>query len=268
MCRLINDWLAGKIGSGAPTESWEIDAIRHVNKLNGKCTGSVDELGADEKAVYDKLLEIKVPGHLRIVTSHRKWINGTLKFLKTIGVQFSEQIDNLVWRHDLSKYSHKEVLGYAIMFGEGRIDFRQLEAEEEKTEWENSLYNHYAHNPHHPEYFYPLQQDGTRTRDRSIAELDPENGQDYLDESTIDMLAANGERLLANEPVIAVKNWFGLADRFFRRYSADDAEYVRAKINQWDQMAREFLDNEQNSEKVNGLFDTRAIVYENATNKQ
>lgn len=212
--------------------------------------------------VYDDLVEIKVPGHLRTVTSHRKWLRGSLRFLKTIGVRFSHKMDDLIQKHDLSKYTHKEVLGYAIMFGDGSVDFRKLEAEEEKLEWENTLYNHYAHNPHHPEYFYPLQEDGTRKRDKSMVDLDPDNGQDYLDESIVDMLASRGERYLAEDPVISVQKWFDIPERFFGRYSPDDGAYVRKKLEQWRHLAQEFFAVSGNSERVHALFDDRDLVYE------
>ena len=259
---LISDWLTGKIGSGAPTEPWEIEAVKKVNKLNHVThSGSKVELSADEQFVYDHLVQIKVLGHLRIVTSHRKWIRGTLEILKTIGIHVSVALDTLVLRHDLSKFSHKEVLGYAIMFGDGSIDFRQLENSDDKFEWENSLYNHYAHNPHHPEYFYPLQADGARVRDRSIMELDPVQGKDFLFESAVDMLAANGERLLAQDPVIGVKKWFNLSDRFYKRYEVGDGEFVRDEIQHWEMVAREFLAVEGNQKKLHGIFDERDIVY-------
>lgn len=259
---LVSDWLKGVVGSGAPSEPWELDAIRQVNKLNRACAENTDELNGEVRVVYDHLIKLKVPGHLRNVTSHRKWIRGTLKVLKKVGVEFSDAIDNLIWRHDLSKYSHKEVLGYAIMFGDGNVDFRQLQTPEEKFEWENTLYNHYAHNPHHPEYFYPLQEDGTRKRDKSVSELDPVHGEDYLIEGAVDMLAANGERLLAEDPVIDVKKWFHLADRYYKRYSADDAEFVRDKIEGWATVIRNFLAKEGNGEKLQGIFDQRPITYE------
>lgn len=258
---LIRDWLHAKVGKDPPVEAWAIDAVAKVNKLNGASKGCVKDMDEQTKAVYDKLIEIKVLGHLRCVESHRRWICGSFRFCVLIGVQFSDQMANLIWRHDLSKYSHKEVLGYAIMFGDGSVDFRQLQEADEKFEWENTLYNHYAHNPHHPEYFYPLQEDGKRIRDKSVLELDPDNGQDYLDESIVDMLASRGERYLSEDPVFSVKKWFDIPERFMGRYSANDKKYVLRKLDEWREMARKFLAVPANKEKVEGLFDEREVVY-------
>lgn len=259
---MIKEWLAGRIGEGAPKEPWDIDAVRKVNRLNGNPTGSLEDMDQDVKDIFDKLVEINLLGHLKIVASHRRWISATFRFCVLVGVSLSDQMANLVWRHDLSKYSHKEVLGYAIMFGDGSIDFRQLEGEVEKQEWENTLYNHYAHNPHHPEYFYPLQENGTRKRDRSMLEVDPVNGEDYLLESIIDMLASRGERYLCDDPVFSVKKWFDIPDRFMGRYCPEDRKLVTEKLDEWLKLAGDFMSSKENAGKVQGLFDDRPVVFD------
>ena len=258
--RLINTWLRGSLGYGSPTEVEEIDLVSRVNEWNKDDMDCVTE-SKEVDMVFDELVNIKVPGHLRTVTSHRKWIRGTLTFLETTGVFFNEKLTNLVRIHDLSKYSHKEVLGYAIMFGDGCIDFRQLEDADEKCEWENSLYNHYAHNPHHPEYFYPLQADGERRRDQSMMDLDRANGEDYLIESIIDMLASRGERYLAKDHVFSVQKWFDIPEKFFCRYCTTDQSYVQEKLKDWLEMCNDFLNVHQNAFNLKGIFDHRDVVF-------
>ncbi|WAR19532.1 SF3B2-like protein [Mya arenaria] len=87
------------------------------------------------------------------------------------------------------------------MFQDGNLDFRELTLDDEKVEWKNTLYNHYAHNPHHPEYFYPEDtQTGVREKTKPIRELDSEDGLCYLLESILDMLASRGERFLKDDP--------------------------------------------------------------------
>ena len=257
---LVNEWLHNRLGEGAPKEPWDTDAVMKVNQLNGDPKGSIDDMDEETRTVFDKLIEIKLPGHLKIVASHRRWICATFRFCKIVGVELSDQMANLVWRHDLSKYSHKEVIGYAIMFGDGSIDFKQLQTEQENTEWQHTLYNHYAHNPHHPEYFYPLQADGTRKRENSMKELDPVNGKHYLIESIIDMLASRGERYLSEDRVFSVTKWFDIPDKFLGRYCQADREYVVQKMDEWLQIAGHFMESAENIAMVQCLFDDRPVA--------
>ena len=97
-------------------------------------TGS--ETGEQEKKIaeiYNELVKRNVPTHLRTATSHRKWLRMSLQFCKMIGIKFSGDMEELVRRHDLSKYTAEEVLGYAVMFGDGLVEWKQLELPEEKT---------------------------------------------------------------------------------------------------------------------------------------
>ncbi|XP_053389345.1 uncharacterized protein LOC128552341 [Mercenaria mercenaria] len=140
---LVDDWLKGKIDTGQPTEQWERNYIARVNRIvNGEvnnCSKEVSDTSGDKsmglfcsdenldkktRDVYYEMIKIKVPGHLNVVTSHRRWIRLTYKFLNLIGVKFSDKMTDLVRRHDLSKYTHREVRGYAIMFGDGALGYR------------------------------------------------------------------------------------------------------------------------------------------------
>lgn len=259
---LQTDWLAKKIGIGPPRDEWELRKVKEIIKLSGEYEGTIKDQPEVVQQVYHKLVELKAPGHLRIVTSHRHWIRQSHRLCVIIGVKFSDKMADLVQRHDLSKYSHKEVLGYAIMFGEGSEDFRHLETELEKLEWDTSLNNHYIHNPHHPEYFYDVDKTGKRIKTKSILELDPENGVDFLLESIIDMMASRGERTLAKDPVISVKKILDMPDRYLMRYHEDDAKFVRQTMEEWSLMAQKFLQRPENAGKLDGLFDSRKVTYE------
>ncbi|XP_045162704.2 uncharacterized protein LOC123527372 [Mercenaria mercenaria] len=257
---MIADWLKGKVGIGAPTE----ETVRgDVSEVNSAVNGDIQDKILDEesKCVYDEMVKIKVPGHLKVATSHRRWLRLTYELLLKIGVRFSDKMSDLVRRHDLSKYTHREVLGYAVMFGDGSIDWRQLEIEAEKIEWDNTLHNHYAGNPHHPEYFYPLLEDGKRDKSVPMLKLDPENGKDFVDESIIDMLAARGERVLAKDPEFNVKKWLDIEERYLFRYANEDKMYVKECLKKYEEMAEEFFSAEENVKRFDGYFDSRHVVF-------
>ncbi|KAL4218441.1 hypothetical protein ACF0H5_023176 [Mactra antiquata] len=272
--KLVQDWLDGKVGIGQPSEQWEKDAIAEVNKAVNDADGFADD--ADDvnnvsddliNRVYNEMVKIKVPGHLKVVTSHRKWLRLSFGFLEKIGAKVSDKMPRLIRVHDLSKYTHREVLGYAVMFGDGSVDWRKLETEAEKIEWDNTLYNHYAGNPHHPEYFYPLKDDGNRDKSVPMLKLDTTNGQDYVDESLIDMLAARGERILANDKTFNVKKWMDIPDRYMFRYAEEDKQYVIKCYDHYKELAKQFLSIESNAAEMKGFFDfigipDRSVVYE------
>lgn len=258
---LVGDWLDGKVGSGIPTETRELEYVQEINSgVNG---ANGQPLSEDEvsKTVYKEMVNIHVPGHLRIVTSHRRWIRRSHDFLVKIGATFSDKMEDLIWRHDLSKYTHREVLGYAVMFGDGAVNWRQLKEDAEKEEWDNTLHNHYAGNPHHPEYFYPKLPDGSRDKSSSMFTLDPENGKDFVDESIIDMLASRGERILADDAEFDVHKWMAIDEKYLLRYAKEDKAYVEETLDRFRKMAEDFLSNKSNMEAMSGFFDDRAVVF-------
>ncbi|KAH3853411.1 hypothetical protein DPMN_095934 [Dreissena polymorpha] len=258
---LVEDWLENKVGTGSPTDPTEAALIREVNKLSGEVSGTMNDQDDIIKSIYQMLVEIKVPGHLKVVCSHRFWIRKSYELCVVVGVKFSDMMPDLIDRHDLSKFCHREVLGYAIMFGEGGQDFRQLEKPDEKEEWTLSLEHHYSHNPHHPEYFCDRDKEGKRVGSRRMIEADPDYGKDFLDESIIDMMASRGERFLAKDPVFNVKKLLEMPERFLFRYHEADREYVKETLQKWSFMVRDFLSKEVNKGRLNKHFDHRDVTY-------
>lgn len=270
VAKLVKDWLTGKTGTGAPTAEWEREVIGLVNDyINEPCR---DEEWMTENAesssimkdeitrVYDDLVKLNVPGHLRLTTSHRKWVRLSYEFWVKVGVKFSGNISKFIQKHDLSKYTHREVLGYSIMFGDG-TGFKNLTAQDEQDEWQNTLHNHYAANPHHPEYFYPEVSAGERNKSIPILELDPENGKDYLDESLFDMLGCVAERRMRDEKTFTLSKWLDIEDRFLLRYGESDKKYVKDKIEEWKQIALEFMELKTNRETIQGHFGDQEIIW-------
>ena len=261
--KLVKDWLDERIGYGAPTENWEKEMIKEVCgqnvyqgveelNLSKSDTRSEAEELENIKDIYDKLKERKVPTHLRTTTSHRKWLRMTLEFCQMTGGKFSGDIEELIKRHDLSKYTAEEVLGYAVMFGDEQVNQKQL-GPQEKTEWNLSLEHHYIHNPHHPEYFYVKQADGTREK-FDIIEAVPDNGKLYMEESLIDMMASRGERNLKDDATISVEKWLDIDERYMKRYAEADRKYVMELLDTWKKSAMTFVEDKDNAEKLKALF--------------
>ena len=256
--RLVSDWLDGKVGSGAPKEKWEKKLIAEVNNLmRGKMEGTeAEQFSKDQEAtiaqLYDQLVQRNAPTHLRTATSHRNWLRRSLKFCQMIGATFSGDMEDLIRKHDLSKYTPEEVLGYAVMFGDGQVSWKKLEIVEEKNEWNLALDHHYIHNPHHPEYFYPKQGNGQREK-FSIVEADPK-GRLYIEESLIDMLASRGERNLKDDPAVSVGKWLDIAEVYLTRYSETDKKYVMQLLSKWIEMGKDFVSDHENAESLKDLF--------------
>ena len=214
-----------------------------IGKINLKLNRCDENVNHDEILhAYNTLISYNITGHFDIVCSHRQWIYNVYILLKLIGVALDPKLIEQVENHDLSKFGHKEALGYAIMFGSGK-SWRTDISKEEKDEWESALQNHYNYNPHHPEYY---------AKNR-IFDFN-EQGLRFLDESIIDMLACSGERVLIKDNVISLKNWFNIEKKYLERYThASDRTYVQTKLMEMSMKAEEYLKDPSNKEKIRAL---------------
>ena len=254
----INNWLEGRVGTGAPTEKWDRNLVRKINEYENKVEDSGEIPGKDIPDLCDVLKEWKVHNHLMTVNSHRNWLRLTIEFVEKVGIDINESVKELVRIHDLSKYTHWETLGYAVMFGDCQEGFRHLGDTDEKAEWQTSLEHHFAVNPHHPEYFFPKLEDGQRDKTKGMLDSDAKNGEDFLIESLIDMLAARGERALKTDKVFSVSKWMDIDSKFMVRYNDDDRVYVSRLLNEW-KTAVQKLDI-TNMEAFQKHFDERPVV--------
>ncbi|XP_052276195.1 uncharacterized protein LOC127875282 isoform X1 [Dreissena polymorpha] len=260
---LITDWLAGTVGSGAPTDDLHVDLIRDAVKSSVRGIDSChDDKPAAAADVYGLLIRFCVPGHFRTVVSHRRWLDKCYQLCVKIGVKFSDTMKDRILRHDLSKFSPMEALGYAVMFGDGSVGFRKLETLEEQTEWDLALKHHYAHNCHHPEYFRQDHQCGVSVVQYSQESMeDDSDGSLNLDESILDMMAARGERELKHDHVISIQKLLDMPAQYLKRYTDADRMYVTQTMSAWSEMARHFLSADGNEKSVHGFFDARSVIY-------
>lgn len=258
--RLLAAWLDGRLGDGAPTDDWERNLIHGVNmQVNVPCEQTISTTGQAVQSAYKQLQDRHVLDHFRIVTSHRYWLRKSHEFLVKIGIAFSEKMGELIMQHDMSKYTHRESLGYAVMFGDGRTAWRKLE-DNEKTEWETTLENHYAYNPHHPEYFGYRGEIGSTTACQDMASVEDVESSDFIIESVIDMLASRGERVLKDDPEISISQWMTVDDRYLKRYTEHDRRLVQQYLLHWRERAATFMADNLNVRSVDKHFDSRSLV--------
>lgn len=207
-----------------------------VEPLLEICSGSVPDWDSvDEKEVQlatEKLLELGILEHFSTAVSHRAWIRKTHEMLTTFSVNMERGAFNADWiqKHDCSKFTAPEVLGYTVMFGKGS-GFEELTDPEEKKEWELSLKSHYDSNPHHPQFFERSLESHPRKVFESI--LDVPGGKTFLEESLIDMLACRGERNLSDDSKFSIEKWMSIPECFFKRYRYRDCEWVKKLLEAW-----------------------------------
>lgn len=224
---LIDNWLDDNLkGYEQPRNGYDIKIIREYNDRENKPT--TPQTDQDIRNCLDQLIELHVPAHLVNTTSHREWIQFALNV--SSGLCYSQTFNDRIARHDLSKYSHKEVLGYGIMFQEGAQTFRALSDPEEKAEWDRALLHHYEHNDHHPEHFYRIHSDGKRDKSQSILSLNPSIAKEVLIESLLDMLASRGERNMKNDTEFSVQKWFDIEEKYLLRYATEDKLFVQDQL--------------------------------------
>ncbi|KAK3587751.1 hypothetical protein CHS0354_042706 [Potamilus streckersoni] len=231
---LVHRWLKGNVGSGAPENETEKRLILEASRSILPVDTSLDELDKDDRLNFcsELLIQKGVLNAVHIANSHRQWIRGTYFFLRECGITFSGDMEEQVMKHDLSKFSPEEVLGYGTMFKPGQLGFKTLQGDE-KVEWESALEHHYRSNPHHPEYFYPKKtESGERVKDLIIHEI-KQNGKLYMEESLVDMLASRGERSLCEDAEVDVEKWMDIQEMYFKRYSDGDREWVKNKLAAW-----------------------------------
>lgn len=228
---LITNWLDDNLkGCQRPSNRMERIKIRLFSSKVNFVDVDLDQVQLVDNC-FNQLVELGVPNHFKIVASHRLWIRFIKELLVEAGIKFPEDMDKRLFEHDLDKFSHHTVIGYAIKFGDGEGGKQQFESESEKQAWENAVSYHRKHNDHHPEYFYCQMADGSFDKSTSIMKSSPETlAKSCLIESCLDMLASRGERDLKNDDFFSVRTLFNIDEEYFLRYAAEDKEFVKEQL--------------------------------------
>lgn len=74
------------------------------------------------------------------------------------------------------------------------------------------------------------------------------------------MLAARGERTLADDKNFIINKWLAIDEKYFFRYAEDDKKYVKERLSEYKELAQEFFSYEVNVQSVQGFFDDRPVV--------
>jgi hypothetical protein len=156
----------------------------------------------DKENVYYKLFvdEFKMKEHFSQVCSHRKFVKKAFlkvqKFLQHMKLEDAE-------RHDLSKYTLAQAVGYTARWVHGLSN----------NSWDQALIHHYENEPHHPQYFK-----GERMEPR------------FLEESLVDMIGSRWERNLGGAEDASLQDLVDFNPIYLSRYNAEDLEAVKNLI--------------------------------------
>ncbi len=126
---------------------------------------------------------------------------------KTYGSHFPKVTQAIIDRHDVSKLSFLEVLGYTDKFVHGR----------NSTLWLLALHHHYMSNSHHPQFW--VHSNGQENTIHRQEDMSPT----ALQESVLDMVAVVWNKIKKNDTI----GLFSFEDRYLERYTPEDAERVR-----------------------------------------
>lgn len=247
---LIDNWLDDNLkGFASPKSEQEKEIVRQYNDKENKSNTPQTDFAIRE--CLNQLIDLHVPAHLVNTASHREWVRFSFQLLTQTepGLKFDEELADRVLCHDLSKYSYGEVLGYAVMFGDGSETFRSLTDPDENREWKKALSHHFSNNDHHPEYFLdnicPFSADKICVSP-SILSLAPRVAKYVLVESIFDMLACRGERSMKQDPEFSVTKWFDIDDKFLLRFAKEDKDFVRYKLNTFSDVVRKHVRENKN----------------------
>ena len=155
--------------------------------------------------------------HFKQTLEHRKWLYYTWVLLSdSFNESEAKCIDKLIMKHDLSKFSAVEAVGYGWKFGRLKSS-KPLKNSDHLAMWESALKHHYANNPHHPQY-------------HSNQDMPTH----YLLESIIDMLGCRLQRNLAGRSDLKVEDIFKIPDTYLERYTEADRHRVKTYLSQWE----------------------------------
>ena len=154
-----------------------------------------------------------VLNHFATTLSHRHWLYFVYTLVcDSLDLCEKEPLHALILKHDLSKFSSVEALGYGLKFGRSQ----PLKSKREITAWDTALQHHYENNPHHPQF----------DAGNNMSHL-------FLLESIIDMLGCRMERVLVPDKASTPDDIFQIPDSFLNRYNDHDKEKVKGYLSKW-----------------------------------
>ena len=186
---------------------------------DGNLDDECEKLKVDE---WKLLLEtFNVRNHFIVTLNHKRFIRKSFLRFKTYFESLGLKLEDID-KHDDSKLtSFLEIIGYT-----------QRWIWKIKTDaWEDAWKHHYTANPHHPEYYLHVDENGETFQDNMR----------YLDlvESVIDMVACRWERQLKGREDVTNDELLYIEEFYFTRYTASDRIKVAKLINQLSNVVKE-----------------------------
>ena len=235
---LIKKWLNKEMGDGQPTASIINSMIASVNdyeNLDVSCSeNELYPLTEKEQFVFHQLLEIGVLAHLRRVTNYKKLLWNFTCLLSRSGTKLSLRQQNLIHYQDLSKYTHREALGFTLMFGENRKGIRKDLGIDAAGEAHIAMENNHWTNPYNPNYHGRFaEMSFPRAEKRAFHPVEEFSADDLLIASTVDMLVSYGKELANKGKPFTMVDVFGVKCWYLNRYHPEDRARVEELLSEW-----------------------------------
>ena len=243
---LIKKWLYKEIGDGQPTSSIYRSMIASVNdydNLDVSCSDNeLIPLTEPEKFVYYQLIEVGVLAHLRRATNFKRMLWDFTCLLGRSGTKLTLNQQNLILYQDLSKYTHREALGFALLFGDNEKEIRQDLDIDAATEAHMAMENNHWTNPYNPNYHGRFTEMAfPRAEKRAFHPVEDFSVEDLLVASTVDMLVSHGKELASKKRSYTMLDVFDVKCWYLNRYHPTDKAYVKKLISDWKERMLKFL---------------------------
>ena len=254
---MIRDWL--KIEElGRPANREERELIQCINdevNCNWSRFGPRDEV----KRIHDVLFFMGFYKYLKTITKHRAWVRNAHRLIKEAGVGIMFNMDSLVEKHDLSKFTYHELWGYMLMYNARKQPWRINKDDSKNFEWMRALTNHNASNPYLPEYHIEEPEgackEPIRSRFRAVGGYSAEQ---LLAESVLDMIASNGENQKSKR-YLNISKLFNIEPAQLYRYHVEDRKIIEGFLADWKSKTLQFLSTNDNIMRYQKHFDGRTV---------
>nr|BDT62605.1 MAG: hypothetical protein [Metapenaeus ensis majanivirus] len=200
--------------------------------------------------------------HFAQTKDHRFWVLKSYERLKSFVPKLSQEV---IERHDLSKFAFNQAVGYTL---------RWVHNIRDSPIWKSACDFHLYHEPHHPQvwkrwYNKTVQEKRMKIKNwqsnmeekpvKDISEIRFESddmAQTFLQESLIDMIGIEWERKKGKQEDISLSDLVYMDYRFLERYTQRQKKMVYDLINSVISTDSCWLDNVDLSEREKRLLST------------
>ena len=246
---LINSWMLN-------VECSEHE-IRLLKALNDKVNRpNQEEIPKYKVKEYKKVIapvEERILAHFNSTKRHQILFRKIFDFFKKIGVKFGasdEEVEIMIDLHDLSKFTHKECLGFGLKWYNCSQKKLRLTTHELK-EWNLALDHHHSHNPHHAEYHYPKKDNGEIDQDnwKPIVKTVERLKMIFL-EIAVNDLTYLIENNYCGKAKLEVKDWLTPNETCLQKFHPTDREELKLVYKKFEDAFRNYVNDKQENLNV------------------